>query len=137
MPLDSKGTYRHNDQSARMHSSEREAKKDEILGGKKEEPREEEGGDEPIKEHLRSMHEEDGEAHSHVTHHFDGSHTSHHISDTGEESGPHEHENLEALKSHMDQFLDEEGHEPEREEGERNSEEDTFGDLTGSKALGM
>ena len=70
------------------------------------------GGDD-IREHLERRHAETGHAHSHIEHHADGHHTSHHIDENGEHSGPHDHENLEALKSHMDQFLNEEGEEEE------------------------
>ena len=93
-----------------------------YLGGSKEAkmPHESEpenaGGDEAIKSHLAERHAETGHAHSHVEHHGDGRHTSHHISEGGEHSGPHDHENLEALKSHMNQFLDEEGNEGGHEE---------------------
>ena len=54
-----------------------------------------------IHEHLRAMHEETGEAHSHVEHHADGSHTSHHVSAEGEISGPHHHENSDVMAEHM------------------------------------
>ena len=64
-----------------------------------------------IHDHLQEMHEATGHAHSHIEHHGDGRHTSHHIDEAGQMSGPHDHENLEALKSHMDQFLNEEGEE--------------------------
>ena len=77
-----------------------------------------EDGDGEIKQHLESMHAKTGEAHSHVHHKADGSHTSHHISAEGEHSGPHDHENLDALKSHFDQFLDEEGHEGHESDGQ-------------------
>lgn len=63
-----------------------------------------------IHQHLQEQHAADGKAHSHVVHHGDGTHTSHHVKD-GQVSGPHDHQNLEDLKSHFDQFLDEEGHE--------------------------
>ncbi len=59
--------------------------------------------------HISAKHHPD-EPSSHVMHGEDGGHTSHH-SKGGEVSGPHDHENLEALKSHMGKFLDEEGHE--------------------------
>ena len=78
------------------------------------------GGSEAIRAHLEERHAATGHAHSHVEHHGDGRHTSHHISAAGEHSGPHDHENLEALKSHMDQFLNEEGQEGG---GEHESEE--------------
>ena len=95
-----------------------------LGSGKQEEPMPHEsepqnaGGDESIKQHLEERHAETGHAHSHVEHHGDGRHTSHHISEAGEHSGPHDHENLDALKSHMDQFLNEEGQEGGDEDGE-------------------
>ena len=75
---------------------------------------------EAIQEGLKAAHEGTGEAHSHIEHHEDGSHTSHHIGKDGEMSGPHDHENIEALKDHMDQFLEEEG----REKAKPGSEEE-------------
>jgi hypothetical protein len=42
----------------------------------------------------------------HTEHHPDGTHTTVH-----EDGTEHNHENLEALKAHLDQFLSEEGHE--------------------------
>ena len=73
---------------------------------------------EAIHEHLHQMHEQTGEAHSHVEHHDDGTHTSHHVDKEGEVTGPHSHANLEALKDHMDNFLNEEEHEGDGEEHE-------------------
>lgn len=72
-----------------------------------------------IHEHLKDMHEATGHAHSHIEHHGDGRHTSHHIDASGSVSGPHDHENLEALKDHMGQFLDEEGQEGDEGEDEQ------------------
>jgi hypothetical protein len=58
--------------------------------------------------HMAAKHS-DGK-HMHV--HHDGEQlTSHHVGEDKEVQGPHDHENLEALKDHMDQFFDEEGHE--------------------------
>ncbi len=54
-----------------------------------------------------SMKHHPEEASSHVMHNEDGGHTSHHSKD-GAVTGPHDHENLEALKSHMGKFLNEE-----------------------------
>ena len=54
-----------------------------------------------------AMHHEGDSAHSHVMHHEGGGHTSHHAKD-GQVSGRHDHENMEALKQHMDKFLGEE-----------------------------
>lgn len=60
--------------------------------------------------HIAHHHEPTGK-HSHIHHHAEGGHTSHHVDEQGNIEGPHDHENLEALKSHMDQFLNEEGQE--------------------------
>lgn len=128
MPTDSAGVYRHNDQSARMHSEPKER----VLSPKAES--EDPGEDESIHEHLRERHAETGHAHSHIEHHGDGTHTSHHIDAEGETSGPHDHENMEALKDHMDQFLNEEGNEKEREDGAEQSDENVMGRTS---ALGM
>lgn len=98
-----------------------------YLGGSKEAPMPHEsnpvdaGGEEhheAIRQHLESMHQQTGHAHSHVEHHGDGRHTSHHISADGEHSGPHDHENLEELKNSFDQFANEEEHEGDHEGGE-------------------
>jgi hypothetical protein len=61
--------------------------------------------------HMAHHHEPDA-THMHV-HHDGGSLTTHHVHEDGQVQGPHDHENIEALKDHMDQFLDEEGHEGE------------------------
>lgn len=71
-----------------------------------------------IHNHLRNMHAQTGEKHSHIEHHGDGSHTSHYVDEGGEVHGPHDHANMEALKQHMDQFLGEEQHEGEKPEPE-------------------
>ena len=64
----------------------------------------------PVHDHLSAMHVEMGGKHMHV--HSDGmKHTTHHVGEDGEVQGPHDHENIEALKQHMDQFLNEEGQE--------------------------
>jgi hypothetical protein len=62
--------------------------------------------------HLAAHHAPE-HLHSHVEHKMDGSgmHTSHHARMGGEVDGPHDHANMDALKTHMDQFLSEEGHE--------------------------
>lgn len=59
----------------------------------------------PIHEHLAKMHEMTGNAHSHVEHHIGGGHTSHHISEHGEMSGPHEHGSTDEVKQGMDQMM--------------------------------
>lgn len=57
--------------------------------------------------------------HSVMEHHEDDSHTSHHHD--GETSGPHDHQNLQALKDHMDKFLNEENTEYTDKQGDGNS----------------
>lgn len=76
--------------------------------------------------HVAHHHEPEA-AHSHVMHHEDGTHTSHHAKD-GQVSGPHDHENLEGLKSHMDQFLNEESHEGGNYGHSGGGEHSPFGD---------
>ena len=71
-----------------------------------EQPGKESGGEmaehhPTIHDHLRQMHEVTGEAHSHVEHHSDGSHTSHHVDMAGEISGPHHHANSDEMAEHM------------------------------------
>ncbi len=67
------------------------------------------GGSSPVHEHLSAMHSAMGGKHMHI--HSDGSgmHTSHHVGEDGQVQGPHDHDNIESLKAHMDQFLNEEG----------------------------
>lgn len=83
-----------------------------LGGGAKKEPGEEaapegethEAGsnvDEQIHGHLEAMHKATGHGHSHVQHHPDGTHTSHHISHDGQISGPHHHPDGEAMAQHM------------------------------------
>lgn len=85
----------------------------------------EEGEAEPhheaIRAHLQAMHEETGHGHSHVEHHGDGTHTSHHIGAGGEMSGPHHHASDEEMAAHMSEQAggmgsgEDEGEEPEYE----------------------
>ncbi len=50
-------------------------------------------------------------------------HTTHHVGEDGEVQGPHDHENIEAVKEHLGKFFDEEENEGEEggpeEKGER------------------
>ena len=64
--------------------------------------------------HAAAHHEPDG-VHMHVHKNDMGELESHHVGEDGQAHGPHSHENLEALKSHMDQFLSEEEREGEHE----------------------
>ena len=78
---------------------------------KEKEPEEHEGG---VPEHMKAMHSEMGGgkmvmAHKHE--HEEG-YTSHQMGEDGKHEGPHDHENMEALKSHMGKFFNEEEHEP-------------------------
>lgn len=65
--------------------------------------------------HMAHHHEPDGK-HVHV-HHDGMSMTSHGIHETGEHDGPHDHENIEELKSHLGKFFNEEEHEGEDGDG--------------------
>lgn len=84
-----------------------------YLGGGKEQPSahdpepEEGEGHEDIHEHLRTQHERTGHAHSHVEHHGDGTHTSHHIDAGGNVEGPHEHGSDEELMGKMQEVAGE------------------------------
>jgi hypothetical protein len=56
--------------------------------------------------HMAGKHS-DGE-HMHAHKGEDGSLTSHHVGEDKQVQGPHNHQNIEALKDHMGKFLDEE-----------------------------
>lgn len=104
-----------------------------YLGGNQSAPAEPETGQEPeqeggeehheaIRAHLEDMHQRTGHAHSHVEHHGDGRHTSHHISAEGEHSGPHEHGSDEEMMEHMGHVAG--GHqEPDGDEGGEKEDE--------------
>ena len=116
MPLDKKGKYHLNSQLA--------SSKDKMDGAPP--PKEGEPDMAPpapaggVPEHLKAMHAEMGGGKAILAHSDGISHTTHQIGDSGEVEGPHDHENIEALKQHMNQFLSEEEQEgaPE-EQGER------------------
>lgn len=72
-------------------------------GGEEMEPHHE-----AIHDHLRNMHEQTGQAHAHIEHHGDGTHTSHHIDGNGEISGPNHHASAEELVNHLKNNLPEE-----------------------------
>ncbi len=68
------------------------------------------GGDESgAGEHLQAFQDRMGGGKAMLVHHDGINLQSHQIGEDGEVEGPHDHDNLEALKQHMDQFLDEEG----------------------------
>jgi hypothetical protein len=114
MPTDKAGKYHFNTQRAmaadKYGASKTKPTKAEpaVDGGN---PQHEAKDDGDVKSHLEALHAATGGKHLHVHDDGLGSITSHHIGEDGEVQGPHSHENLEALKQHMDQFLDEEGHE--------------------------
>ncbi len=62
-------------------------------------------------EHLKAYHDAMGGGKAMLVHHDGMNITSHQIGEDGEVQGPHDHQNLEELKSAMDQFLDEEANE--------------------------
>jgi len=77
--------------------------------GQPPEPKEEDGGS-PVHEHLAAMHAQMGGKHMHV-HHDGMTHTTHHVGEDGQVQGPHDHENIEAVKEHLGKFFNEEEHE--------------------------
>jgi hypothetical protein len=86
------------------------------------EPDKEEDGDDGPHGALEAMHEnEPGSKHVVVSHDGYGM-TSHGIDEGGEHSGPHDHANLEELKSHLGKFFDEEEHE-DGHDGEEDEED--------------
>ncbi len=60
--------------------------------------------------HMAGKH---GGGAKHMNVHADGmgGHTSHHVDSDGQAQGPHDHENIEALKDHLGKFFDEEANE--------------------------
>lgn len=77
------------------------------------------GGPEPhhtaIHAHLQQMHTETGEAHSHVEHHGDGTHTSHHVDASGQVSGPHHHADAQSLQAKMQEMAGQSAPDDEQE----------------------
>ena len=69
------------------------------------------GHHEAVKAHLENMHAQHGGRHMHITEHEHGGMTSHHIGHDGQVEGPHDHENIEALKDHLGRFFNEEENE--------------------------
>lgn len=76
-------------------------------GPSKSEDHEPEKSESPVHEHLKSLHAKMGGKHMHI--HHDGMQaTSHQVHEDGHAEGPHNHENMEALKDHMNKFFNEE-----------------------------
>lgn len=71
------------------------------------------GGEDHIGKSLMEQASADGGKHMYVKAHDMGGYTSHHVGHDGNVEGPHDHENMDALKNHMSQFFDEEGAEGE------------------------
>lgn len=69
--------------------------------------------------HMAHQHAPEGK-HVHV-HSSGGMHSMHTVDDNGDNQGPHDHGNLEELKSSMDQFLGEEGQEGSSGYGSENN----------------
>lgn len=63
-------------------------------------------GTEAIHSHLTAMHEAHGGKHMHVHSKEDGSHTTHHIDETGEPQGPHHHPDSQSLNDHIAMTMD-------------------------------
>jgi len=75
-----------------------------------------------IHDHLQAMHAETGESHSHIEHHGDGSHSSHHIDVSGEVRGPYRHASTEDLLEHMRKHLPDEADDVESDNDEAEDE---------------
>jgi hypothetical protein len=123
MPLDATGTFRHNHESAQMHSKaagkeykaapEAEAKDGgnmtevhnhgdgtfHTVHGGQEEQHESIGH---LHAHLSKLHGEDGHSHFHA-HHDGVMHTSHSVKDG--EAEHREHDDEEGVKAHLDEHL--------------------------------
>lgn len=128
MPKDKSGKFHFNTQQAmhadrsNMHKQSGEMAQgvgDPTPGGEGES----EMQDDAIRTHLDNMHKSMGGAHMHVYAGEDGSIRSHHVTKDGEHEGPHDHANLDALKDHMNHFLDEERDEA-YDDGEMKGEEE-------------
>jgi hypothetical protein len=143
MPLDATGAFRHNHESAQMHSEAAGKKYDPSGEGK------EEGDGDHVEIHShgdgtfhtihqgeRVEHETHGhalihaakaqaeEGHKHFVAHHDGEELHTHSSANGEEPEHREHDpdNIEAAKEHLDQFFNE-----EKGEGEQGGEAEPAG----------
>ena len=77
--------------------------------GAHEEPKREQ--ESPVHEHLAAMHKEMGGKHMHIHQNEHGEHMTHQVGEDGKVEGPHNHENLEAMKKHIGTFMGEEEHE--------------------------
>ncbi len=130
-PLDATGAFRHNHESANMHSE---------AAGKKYEPGEKGGKEEAtdhtqvhahgdgtfhtvdpehgevqhesighMHAHLSKVHGEEGHSHFHA--HHDGAMTTSHSVKAGEEPEHREHEDMQGAHDHMDEAMGAEDHE--------------------------
>lgn len=110
MPTDKSGKYHFNTQRANAADKFNESKpKLEPPAAHGDTPAPEAKDDGDVASHLSALHAASGGKHIHVHDDGLGTITSHHVGEDGEVQGPHNHENIEALKQHMDQFLNEEG----------------------------
>ena len=139
MPMDATGQYRHNHESANMHSEQAgkkynpDGKEEEGEGGEHTEvhnhgdgtfhtvdPEHGEVQHESIGHmhaHLSKVHGEEGHTHFHA-HHDGVMHTSHSVK-SGEEPEHREHDSEEGVHEHLSEAMGEEGHEePDGDEAE-------------------
>jgi hypothetical protein len=105
MPKDKSGKFHFNAQQAR-HADKPSGKPTPAVNVDPPTEQAHNGGS--IGHHLMSQAAESGGRHMHVEEKPEGGYTSHHVGHDGAVEGPHDHENLDALKSHMSQFFDEE-----------------------------
>ena len=62
---------------------------------------------------MAQAHAAEPGKHMHVKANEMGGYTTHHVAEDGNVEGPTEHENVDALKQHVDRFFEEEGAEPD------------------------
>ena len=116
MPRDQKGNFHNSTQRAigadKRAGMGKPSKVDEMSPSMDKDPMASEPEPGGVHEHLAAMHAQMGGKHMHV--HSDGfNHTTHQVGEDGKVEGPHDHENIDALKEHMGKFLDEEAQEPQ------------------------
>jgi hypothetical protein len=119
MPRDSKGGFHLNTQRA-MASDKHgslggiaKARGAGVMPPTVKGPAEPDGDEQsPVHEHLSALHSEMGGKHVHIHQDEMGNHTTHQVREDGQVEGPHDHDNIEALKEHLGNFFTEEEREP-------------------------
>ena len=130
MPTDKSGKYHFNTQRAnaadKFNASKPKADDPPASHGDTPAPEAKDDGD--VASHLSALHAATGGKHIHVHDDGLGSITSHQVGEDGEVQGPHSHDDIEALKQHVHQFLSEEGGESDHGDA---GDQDYAHDLSG------